>query len=82
MEDTAIKDFERFCADNDVKPTNMKANYYLAGYYKGQQRMIDKACEWLENYIIDYVGYDHLNGIEIDYGQLISQFKKAMEDEE
>lgn len=40
-----IIDFEKFCKKNDVKPTKMKADYYLAGHYKGQQRMREKACE-------------------------------------
>lgn len=45
MENIAQKDFEHFCKNNDTKQTNMKADFYLAGFYKGQQRMIDKACE-------------------------------------
>lgn len=45
MEYMAIKDFEQFCEKNGVKPTNMKAEYYLAGHYKGEERIIDKACD-------------------------------------
>lgn len=42
---TAINDFEAFCEANEVKPTNMKADFYLAGYHKGEARMLDKAKE-------------------------------------
>lgn len=80
MEDIAIRDFERFCADNDVKPTNMKADYYLAGYYKGKQRTIDKACEWLEVHSYEFIELVSLYGVGADCSQIIKQFKKAMED--
>lgn len=43
--DAAINDFETFCEANEVKPTNMKADYYLAGYHKGEARQRDKAKE-------------------------------------
>lgn len=42
---TPINDFETFCEANEVKPTNMKADFYLAGYHKGEDRMRDKAKE-------------------------------------
>ena len=45
MEDIATEDFEQFCKDNDVNPTSTKADFYIAGHFKGQQRMIEKACE-------------------------------------
>ena len=41
------KDFKQFCANNGVKPTNQKTVYYLAGYYQGQQAMLDKVCDYL-----------------------------------
>lgn len=81
MEDIAIRDFERFCADNDVKPTKMKADYYIAGHYKGQQRMIEKACEWLEVHSFEFIELVSLHGVGVDYSQLFKQFKKAMEEE-
>lgn len=80
MKDIAIRDFERFCADNDVKPTNMKADYYLAGHYKGQQRMIENACEWLEVHSFEFIELVSLHGVGADCSQIIKQFKKAMED--
>lgn len=47
----AVKNFEQFCQDNEVKPTNMKADFYLAGFMKGQSVQkeldIDRAVEWL-----------------------------------
>lgn len=42
---------------------------------------IEKACEWLNDNLWSFVDYDHLNGINIDYGQLNKQFCKAMEEE-
>lgn len=33
----AVQCFEQFCLDNAVKPTNMKADYYLAGFLRGQR---------------------------------------------
>lgn len=82
MEDIAIKDFEKFCQKNDVKPTNMKADYYLAGYYKGQERMIDKACEWFSEHITDYVCYNEMEGWDIRHNEMHEDFRKAMEGEE
>ena len=43
---------------------------------------IEKACEWLGDNLIAFVEYDHLNGINIDYGKLNKELRKAMEDEE
>lgn len=47
----AVKHFEQFCQDNEVKPTNMKADFYLAGFMKGQSLQkeldIDRAIKWL-----------------------------------
>lgn len=58
----------------------------LHGYVRGatEQRKhdIEKACEWLGDNLIAFTEYDHLNGINIDYGQLNKQFRKAMEDEQ
>lgn len=39
----AAKHFEQFCQNNEVKPTNMKADFYLAGYHKGEASQRDKA---------------------------------------
>lgn len=74
------RDFEQFCQKNDVKPTNMKADYYLAGHYKGQQRMIDKACEWLEVHSFEFIELVSRHGVGADCSQIIKQFKKAMEE--
>ena len=43
----AQKDFEQFCSNNGVKPTNTKADFYLAGHYRGQQVMLDKVCDYI-----------------------------------
>lgn len=47
----AVKHFEQFCENNEVKPTNTKADFYLAGFFKGrcvQKKLdIDRAVEWL-----------------------------------
>lgn len=45
IKDIALNDFETFCEANEEKPTNMKADYYLAGYHKGAARQLDNAKE-------------------------------------
>ena len=42
-------------------------------------QQLEKACEWLGDNLIDFVDYDCLNGISIDYGKLRSELIKAME---
>ena len=40
MEDNfkiAAQCFEEFCSNNAVKPTNMKADYYISGFLRGQK---------------------------------------------
>lgn len=79
---TEEKDFEQFCKKNDVKPTNMKADYYLAGHFQGQQRMKEKACEWLEVHSFEFIELVSLHGVGADCSHIIKQFKKALEGEE
>lgn len=86
----AQKDFEQFCFANDVKPTNMKADFYIAGHIKGQQRMIEKACEIYRKELSDVIEIFNRLGKELyninELGELISlegsvkDFKKAMEE--
>ena len=38
----AAECFEEFCRKNDVKPTNMKADYYIAGFFRGQRHEIEQ----------------------------------------
>lgn len=54
---------------------------YICGATEQRKIDIDKACEWLDENLIGYTDYDHLNGINIDYGQLNKQLRKAMEEE-
>lgn len=35
LQNSAIPSFQKFCEMNGVKPTNMKADYFLAGYCQG-----------------------------------------------
>lgn len=42
---------------------------------------IEKACDWLTEHVLDYVSFDHLNGIDIEYDNLINDLKKTMEEE-
>lgn len=77
-------DFEQFCQKNGVKPTNMKADYYLAGYFKGQERMIENVCKWLgEN--SDRYARSSLTDIQrylwVD-AHIIEDVRKAMEKKE
>lgn len=54
---------------------------YINGATEQRKHDIEKACEWIGENLIEFVDYDHLNGIDIDYGQLNKQFRKAMEEE-
>lgn len=75
----AQKDFEQFCSNNGVKPTNTKADFYLAGHYRGQQVMLDKACEYLRNHIDKGLVIYH-NDTWRSLNEFITEFKKFMEE--
>ncbi|MBQ0073095.1 MAG: hypothetical protein KBT34_02750 [Prevotella sp.] len=55
------------------------------GYYHGaieqRKRDIELFGEWLEEHVMDYVSYDHLNGIDIDYSNITKGLRKALEEE-
>lgn len=36
----AVKEYEKFCKMNGQKPTNMKADYFIAGWYNGAQNAV------------------------------------------
>ena len=42
--------------------------------------MIDKACEWLEQYKEDYNMYDAWSGDYVSFKSFIMDFRKAMEE--
>lgn len=54
---------------------------YINGAIEQRKIDLNKACEWLGDNIMEFVEYDHLNGINIDYGQLNKQFRKVMEED-
>lgn len=75
MDSIAQKDFEQFCVANDVSPTNMKADFYIAGHIKGQQRVIEKACNFLCKICSESNGGHLKDGESCSF---IREFKQAM----
>lgn len=49
---------------------------FEAGYEKAVNTMIVKACEWLENNLLEYWSQINANNVE----DFIEKFKKAMEE--
>lgn len=54
--------------------------HFIDGANWAKHETVDKACDWLMEHVLDYVSFDHLNGIDIEYDELTSNLKKAMED--
>lgn len=54
---------------------------YIEGATEQRKRDIELFGEWLEEHVMDYVSYDHLNGIDIDYSNITKGLRKAMEEE-
>lgn len=48
-----------------------RSKRFEAGAEYGYQYAVDKACEWLTNYFVNYLQFDK---------QIISDFRKAMEE--
>lgn len=63
--------------DSDIEAVATNSFLQGAAYQRGID--IKKGVEWLCDNIIEFVEFDHLNGIQIDYGQLNNEFRKAME---
>lgn len=74
----AQKDFEQFCSNNGVKPTNTEADFYLAGHYRGQQVMLDKVCDYLRTHIDEGLTIYH-NDTWRSLGDFIEKLKEKME---
>jgi hypothetical protein len=55
----------------DVERDLNRVMPFEAGAEHGYQYAIDKACEWLTNYFVNYLQFDK---------QIISDFRKAMEE--
>ena len=43
--------------------------------------IINKACEWLEQHKDDYFDYEPWKDVYVDFNALITDFKKAMQNE-
>ena len=58
---------------------------YFAGYVDGAEwadrTMIEKACEWLDCYIDNYLFIDAENKAGIKWDDFINDFRKAMKGE-
>lgn len=71
----AAKFFEEFCKNNETKPTNIKADFYIAGYFKGRKVLLDEACKWW----LDYLDYPtHTNEDRERIKSMVEDFKTAM----
>lgn len=54
--------------------------HFIDGADWAKYEIIDNTCNWLRKYLIDYVSFDHLNGIDIEYDNLVNSLKQAMEE--
>lgn len=74
--ENAVKAFEEFCKNNETKPTNMKADFYIAGYLKGQKALLDESCKWW----LDYLDYPtHIDEDRERIKSMVEDYKTAME---
>ena len=49
----------------------------------GRREMLDKACEWLKDYVADYLDRDEQYQLPIiDVVELITDFRKEMEEQQ
>lgn len=53
---------------------------FQAGAQWADKTMIDKACEWLEQYQESYEMHDAWNGDYVSFKSFIIDFRKAMEE--
>ena len=69
------EDFRQEAIDYDDSPDLVQRIIARTGFEigceHGYQYAIDKACEWLTNYFVNYLQFDK---------QIISDFRKAMEE--
>lgn len=63
--------------DSDIEA--VATNSYMQGAAVQREIDINRAYEWFFDNIIEFVEFDHLNGIQINYCQLDNEFRKAME---
>lgn len=63
--------------DSDIE--TVATNSFLQGAAYQRDIDIKKGVEWLCDNIIEFVEFDHLSGIQIDYGKLNNEFRKGME---
>ena len=71
LKDKWVKEnFGDACYPNYLEPN------FEAGVEYGERKMIEKACAWLEDSLINY-----WSRVNADSSNFIKDFKKAMEDE-
>lgn len=68
---------EKWYNKNTERYTEEIENIFYAGAYSAQRFLIDKACEWLKNEA--YFSVNDNTG-SLDHEDLISRFRKAMEE--
>jgi hypothetical protein len=59
---------------------NSQTDAFEAGAKWADKTMIEKACKWLEQHKEDYNKYDAWRGEYVDFNELITDFKKKMEE--
>jgi TolA-binding protein len=64
---------------NYVKEPSFSDALKQIGYREGKKEIIEKACKWLEQHKEDYNKYDAWRGEYVDFNELITDFKKAIE---
>jgi len=62
-------ELDNFVEENEGQVTLTDVAKHFAEH--GYQYAVDKACEWLTNYFVNYLQFDK---------QIISDFRKGMED--
>lgn len=45
-----------------------------------EQKIIEKACEWFSEHIIDYACYDEMDGWDIRHKEMHEDFRNAMKE--
>lgn len=75
--------FAQWQEQQDEKDTSdMLTVVYLRGADEGKRVMVDKACEWLDGVIWDYIDLSNVpvnTYINIDGNKFLQDFRKAME---
>ena len=64
---------------SDTNDIELIEKAFIEGAKYADKTMLDRACEWLEQYQGDYDLYDAWNGDYVSFKSLIIDFRKAME---